>query len=254
MPATKDQTNEHPIIFSGWSINRILADEKTQTRRPLADGTQQCLHALNGESTDPDVQDGTASPSELQFFHRENAHSGAGWYACLKEYPSEGSEYIETCPYGQPGDILWVREAFRLHAANEDESPSSVIERHGQSTPRQYIADDTILPSGVSGMSDWGRNRPSIFMPRELCRLRLCVEGVRVERLQEISPEDARAEGIKPLQQLPYEPKTAFQAQRVQGESLIAEFADKWREIHGDGAWEENPFVWCVEFSRIDTE
>ena len=139
MPDTQEQTEEHPIIFSRWSIRRILADEKTQTRRSLSEEVQERLRALNGETTDPDIQSGNLDPSSLRFFRSETGHSGEGWYACLKEYPSEGAEYIGTCSYGQPGDVLWVREAFRLPAGMDYLSPSEYVaetsEQKGAAAP-----------------------------------------------------------------------------------------------------------------------
>jgi len=236
MPATEEQTEEHPIIFNGWSIRRILAGDKHMTRRIVK-----------------------PQPEEVDPPNRQTWTPERKWLRWKKIKQTSGS-LAERCPYGQPGDVLWVREAFRVPKAYDDMSPRKYVDEVAFDDgfhPVQYEADesDTIKWISPKGRTvEWGRKRPSIYMPRELCRLRLRVEDVRVERLQEISPDDADAEGIKPLQQLPYEPKTVLQAQRVQGESLITEFADKWRQIHGDGAWDENPHVWAVEFSKIDTE
>jgi hypothetical protein len=139
-------------------------------------------------------------------------------------------------------------------------------ERHdGEHTPKEYVSRSGYT-QGIPGYAryeadgkrvfevagnpaapsfEWGCKRPSIFMPRELCRLRLRVEEVRVERLQEISDEDAVAEGIDPQ---------GFAYDESGRRSGAVSFKPIWEDIHGDGSWEENPFVWCVEFSKIDTE
>ena len=230
MPHIKEQTEDRPIIFSGWSIRRILAGKKTQTRRIVR----------------------PQPPSDVRSVMWDGM--GGDWIGTVGSR-NDPIRWNEKYPYGQRGDILWVREAFRLHTANEDESPSKVIERHGQSTPRQYIADDTILPSGVSGMLDWGRKRPSIFMPHELCRLRLRVEDVRVERLQAITEADATAEGIPEtldVDALDFEvAKHAVEDLERRVTPRLA-FKALWQSIHGPDNWEDNPFVWCVSFSVIN--
>jgi hypothetical protein len=206
MPATKEQTDEHPIIFSGWSIRRILAGEKTQTRRIA-------------KPQPPD--DANVEINERY----ENPQYADNW---SKRY------YID--PKYEADDVLWMRESFRLP------------ECYDHLSPREYV-DDTCLHAvqyeayqpydKQYGGYRWGRKRPSIFLPRELCRLRLRVEDVRVERLQEISHGAAEAEGVQVCN--PQEtPRDLFRM--------------KWNDIHGTGAWEENPFVWCVEFSTIDSE
>jgi hypothetical protein len=211
MPATKEQTDEHPIIFSGWSINRILAGEKSETRRIVK----------------------PQPPSDVRSVMWDDM--GGDWIGTVGSR-NDPIRWNEKCPYGQPGDVLWVREAFRLP------------ECYDHLSPREYV-DDTCLHAvqyeayqpydKQYGGYRWGRKRPSIHMPRELCRLRLRVEGVRVERLQEIDGDDAAAEGIS----------TDYHIIKRQ-----RRFARKWNDIHGTGAWEENPHVWVVEFSKIDSE
>lgn len=198
MPKTKEQTDERPIIFNGWSIRRILAGEKAQTRR------------------------------------------------IVRPHPVL---WEEECPYGQTGDRLWVREAFRLPASYDDQPPSFYCDLSVR--PRKYVADGAYMTNEeVVGTRpiEWGRKRPSIHMPRELCRLRLRVEDVRVERLQEINEDDAMAEGVEPVTRR----STSVHGGTITSASVA--FKELWKEIHGTGAWEENPFVWVLEFSTMDTE
>jgi len=202
MPATAD-VSEHPIIFSEWSVRRILDEAKTQTRRIVKNVRR----------------DNTVKLDENTVRHV--------------------TDHVEACPYGQPGDVLWVREAFRLPRISKNVSPKEYV-TGGDYDLCKYEADGKIHdPDDHWKRPDkWGRKRPSIHMPRELCRIRLRVEDVRVEPLQQISGNDARAEGCIPNTQ-------------SDGAARLA-FAHKWDDIHGDGAWEENPWVWVVSFSRIE--
>jgi len=235
MPATKEQTDEHPIIFSGWSIRRILADKKTQTRRIVKPQPDHVLH------------EGKTAVVETPIEVVED------WHLVEKTHADNGSVFVDEieCPYGRPGDRLWVREAFRLPKTADDISPSEYLDQSGLT---DYNTEADRKPHGNGPYPDfpgWGRKRPSIFMPRELCRLRLRVENVRVERVQEISAEDALNEGISDCEHQDTPPHDI----RVDGQwcaTPIDAFAALWDSIHGDGAWEENPFVWCVEFSRIE--
>jgi hypothetical protein len=126
------------------------------------------------------------------------------------------------CPHGTPGDRLWVRETW-------------AHERDGTGCP-----DDTgvLYRATDPGWDDEGtglRWRPSIFMPRIASRILLEITDVRVQRLQEISDEDARAEG--------YDRSHAFPREW---------FALLWERIHGPGSWHANPWVWAITFRRLE--
>ena len=147
------------------------------------------------------------------------------------------------CPYGQLGDRLWVRETW----ARDDEDGGLC-----------YRAD-----IGKGGdADDWDRNRldgvprfrwrPSIHMPRAASRITLEITGVRVERLQDISEEDARAEGANPI------PDPCDHARRACAEigcsgplPYSVGFASLWQNINGLDSWASDPWVWVVEFRRI---
>jgi len=214
MPDTIDDVDEHPIIFNEWSINRILRDEKTQTRRVITPKPPK--------GYDNPVCEG----GKLRFV---SDHHGV--------WPNKGFTGKKISPNlcgWHAGDVLWVREAFRLPHTYDQMSPSEYVDEFQPHIVR-FEADEgdyNAVPK-----DGWGRKRPSIHMPRELCRLRLRVEDVRVERVQEISGEDARAEGCLPDTQ-------------SDGAARL-EFFHKWEDIHGDGAWERNDWVWVIEFSQI---
>lgn len=141
------------------------------------------------------------------------------------------------------GDVLWVRETWATAAFWNNYPPSDLP----RGTAIWYRADNE-----VQAMDKW---RPSIFMPRWASRITLEVTGVRVERLQEISTEDAMAEGI---------PQTSGKAARLglpgsdapghewDNRTSIENYAGLWNSINGKGSWESNPWVEVYEFRRVD--
>lgn len=121
------------------------------------------------------------------------------------------------CPYGKVGDVLWVRETFR---------PKS----HSFPTGEHFEYRATAEVDGNPTDEPW---KPCTFMPKDAARIWLKITGVRVERLQDISEEDAKAEGIF-------------------AESAKECFQTLWQSINGEGSWNDNPWVWVIEFERIE--
>jgi hypothetical protein len=182
---------------------------------------------------------------------------------------------ICECPYGQLGDILWIRESFYqvgkwLRAYPEDDEFSM----WNSSGIYHYVADG--VPT-VMGENDWGvpigtegqngfipykgdniwRKCPSIHMPLKVCRIFLRITDIRIERLQDITEEDAKAEGIE------YIVSDMVNGYRYYGSkpssiieaitnSPIESFRSLWESINGQGSWDANPFIWRVSFERID--
>ena len=183
---------ERPILFFGPMVSALLAGTKTQTRRvvkpqPVPDG--------NG---------------------------GASWYGRGVRWAGKESNLFkaEDCPYGQPGDRLWVRETW---AQNWNQLSDTRMDRS-----YVYRADGEQRAQDNGTDLPW---RPSIHMPRRASRITLEVTGVRVERLQDISEADSKAEGAVG------HPDGPWHAYR----SL-------WTLINGPGSWDANPWVWVVEF------
>lgn len=160
---------------------------------------------------------------------------------------------------------LWVREKWRLGGSFHDEKLSAYH------NPKEVFFDHVHYAA-----DDWdselkGQYRPSIHMPRWASRITLEVTGVRVERLQEITEEDAIAEGFSPTDESPeWCPECGGQgvvagwSGSVSGNSIqqtendcvtcstaIGRFRALWYKINGAGSWESNPWVWIVEFKRI---
>lgn len=158
-------------------------------------------------------------------------------------------------PYGGAGDRLWVRET------------SAAIELPDGLDVVRYAADEATRPIGDTEQAadDWlamhsyrrgkGLTVPAIHMPRWASRITLEITGVRIERLQDISEADARAEGVRPEPRCLQEDDTdAFRRiGPVRDASFpIARYAALWESINGPGSWAANPFVWCVSFRRVE--
>lgn len=148
-----------------------------------------------------------------------------------------------ACPYGATGDRLWVREAFTNLALSG--YPECFVYR-ADGTHSEGDGIGCSLPDGV-------RWHPSIHMPRRACRLELRVNSIRVERLQDISEEDAAAEGVEAHRETGPPPAWMSTApvgtKIVKYESYVKPFHTLWESINGPGSWDKNPFVWVVGFS-----
>ncbi|EKD5121291.1 hypothetical protein OR003_003854 [Salmonella enterica] len=198
--------NERGMIFNAEMVRAILDGRKTQTRRPvkfpLIDKNMGCELAGN----------------EL-----------AGELAAHNYWNS---------PYGKPGDRIWVRERFRVHSRATDVATlvyrASVRNSWTEQTHRVPIAvcDKPATPE------KW---TPSIHMPRWASRILLEITDVRVERLRDLSEEDAKSEGITP-------PAGGV----LPGWEYRINFRDLWMDIYGTDSWEANPWVWVIEFKRVE--
>lgn len=199
---------ERPIIFGGESVRAILAGKKTQTRRVVS------FESLRPESF---------GHADVGAVRREanGFHCRAGDFNVWSRKPLR-------CPYGVVGDRLWVRETWRA------------LKRFDVHTIKTgsmiaYEADANTgdrMPTPIGRM---GRKRSPLFMPRWASRLTLEVTEVRVERLQSISEEDAKAEG---------------KGVTWGGGCFHRSFAGGWDALNAKRgfSWESNPWVWAVSF------
>ena len=214
---------ERPILFSAEMVRAILAGRKTQTRRvmkvqPYPDSIVTVEHY---HQTVID-RHGDMQPGPEVF--------GAHW---------DDGEYGARCPYGAPGDLLWVRETWRVHKSYDVLNAARVYGAMGGDVA--YCVDYLATPRNEDF---WGRGRPSIHMPRWASRITLRITDVRVERLQAISEDDARAEGC------PYPPEWAGRFMD-RDETAKTWFKSIWNTINGPGAWDANPWVWAISFERV---
>ncbi len=211
---------ERPILFQGAMVRALLAGTKTQTRRILKHTPPEHTVVV-GRWHGPEDRDAYWA------FVREGAADPNHPFGGCEIQGINGALPI-FCPYGQPGDRLWVREAF-----------SGPWHQEGYAPGLWHSMDEIwYWADGNPTSGDWTRPRPSIHMPRWASRLTLEITAVRVERLQDISRGDAMAEGC------PF-PNMADGADPRQW------YAALWDEINGADAWDANPWVWVVEFRRV---
>lgn len=225
---------ERPILFTGEMVRQLpgICDGETcksQTRR------------LNGLDEINETRD-------LWFLDGINVHNGnafAVFSQPLACNPAQRWVKPVKCPYGAPGDRLWVRETWA--DANSDDGPvicyRADLDRHychKDAWPIEYERYPGCSFSNWAGDLESGTEghwRPSIFMPRWASRITLEITDVRVQRVQEIGQGDACEEG-RPL-----------------GVEPIEWYAALWNKINGKKApWASNPWVWVIGFKRIDAE
>lgn len=139
----------------------------------------------------------------------------------------------DICPFGKIGDLLYVRENFCVDSLGDF------------FTEINYLADNKTMEfpaQPYSGITKKCGNKPSIHMPRWASRLTLEITDIRVERLQDISEEDAIAEGC--------ESTATLTSDGLDYTGLYAQehFSHLWQSIYGEESWDSNPWVWCVSF------
>lgn len=221
-------------------VRATLANRKTNTRRLLK----------------------WQPPTEVTQFQQwevdgEFQYRASGIPLWLASTSDNSRNYEVGCRYGEIGDRLWVRETACIcpkRWATPDDSCRA--DADGDLRYVSYKAD--LKNDDEEYMRDYGLSwTPSIFMPRWASRLTLEITDIRVERLQDISEEDAIAEGIERIddcwRNYTHNPKTKTFPDAVTAWGLpVVSFQSLWESIHGEGAWEINPWVWALTFQKIE--
>ncbi|HID3459572.1 TPA: hypothetical protein ACXE2W_002226 [Serratia marcescens] len=228
---------ERPVIFNGEMVRAILHGRKTQTRRVMK---------VQPKPSETRPGDFWFSSKKLEsMVHVSDFTPGNSPIADCHLFFQE-----HCCPFGQVGDRLWVRETFAdvntdggpaftyradhgLKFCLDDESPVD-YDRYPGKNFAMWCSD---LWNGEDGHS-WS---PSIHMPRWASRITLEITAVRVERLNDISEEDAKAEGVAPSQHIITPPEALYRVG----------FLKLWQSIYGEESWRANPWVWVIEFRRV---
>ncbi len=235
---------ERPILFSGEMVRAILDGRKTQTRRILKSPFE--IHSTAR------VEDWASSLADLNCYGRQIGSDDIAKKAERlrgKLHPvilTDGRMVAFQCPYGQPGDRLWVRETFAIVPRTAYARSDGVQQTLRPEDP--YDHDAAIYREGWTRSRGGFRWRPSIHMPRWASRLTLEITGVRVERLQDISEADAIAEGVTAVSSGGV---TLFATTGVNCSAKDA-YAALWESINGPGSWDANPWVWAIEFRRVE--
>lgn len=213
--ATETAVRERPILFSGAVIRAILDGRKSQTRR-VVKPQPRLVPILDG----PTTSDYDTWPDEDSCLTWDDLISNTDYYV-----------KCGWCPYGRPGDHLWVRETWHLWGPPERQ----ILEYCADcADPENYL---------------W---RPSIHMPHWASRITLEIVGVRVMRLQDITEEDAKSEGVGQEFRTCVMHPSGIKDYHIPL-SYRAGFANLWNEINERRgySWESNPWVWCIAFKRI---
>lgn len=194
---------ERGMIFNAEMVRAVLDGRKTQTRRIM----------------------------------KVRPHAGVRNSVFVKSGFEDGHGKELVCPFGAVGDRLWVRETWMPDAPRD--GTWADVEFYGcKGSPLSMIPERYRKPEHCIHRASWEGSEmvgwtPSIHMPRWASRITLEITGVRVERLQDISAEDAAAEGLT-------------------GRAKMHDFGVLWSSIYGDESWQANPWVWVIEFKRVE--
>ncbi len=223
-------SKERSILFSAPMVRACLDGSKTQTRRIV--------------KPQPDV--------DITEIH--HARDGIFMAYIKQKY---GQEYEIKCPYGKVGDLLWVREAWRV-GKGYDEIPGSMF-----TSPAVHYEADSVRDDKIT----WGRYRHARFMPRWSSRLTLKITDVRVERLNDISEEDAKAEGVAHENMIvsvncyggatheEHDDRYFYDGCQEEGfKDPVEAYQSLWESINSKGSWSLNPWVWVIGFNREDVK
>ncbi len=221
---------ERPILFSAPMVRAILDDTKTQTRRVAP------ISSLDIREHDEGVVTWRVAFSK-PIKGTLASHSG-GKFSTDQARRIVASQFS---PYGQPGDLLWVREAWRVVDVADCFAPREIT----AASRIWYEADAPHQPGA-------GKLRPGMFMPRWASRITLEITGVRVERLQDISEADAIAEGIERSYDQWRDYRTDQSVNYPSAATPIESYRTLWEQISGSGSWDTNPWVWAVDFKRVE--
>lgn len=236
---------ERPILFSTPMVQAILDGRKTITRRIINPQPAPCDHSSFIEAS------WRNEPTTWQCFDDSNE-----WYCarCGNGVDYEGNGM--KCRQGKAGDILWVRETWRKFCYVDEYGYT-----HFDDERIEYAADNpepiyeldadgaqVFNKDGSEKMIPW---KPSIHMPKVACRLKLKIVSIRVERLHDITEEEAIREGIEPMPAIWGTPQWR---DYVNGGSTgwpCNSFVSLWTSINGDDSWKDNPWVWRIEFTVL---
>jgi hypothetical protein len=233
-------TKESPIIFNTEMVRAITEGRKTQTRRVIKKQPDDTVDKIERAA----ILDGT---NRERFMYQN--------------YGEERAEAI-SCPYGQKGDLIWVRESFAKVPSTAFPKSEGMDAGDGYHYHFRAGWDRSPIP--------W---KPSIHMPKNAARIWLRVKDVRIERVKGISDADALAEGIKFHKPVPgdggpifnnYAPakpghfsnNTLWNAGIYHNHfhKAIDSFRSLWHSIIGPESWEENPWIWVIEFEVLSVE
>ncbi len=218
---------ERPILFSDQRVRALLLGQQTQTRRIM---------------------------KSLAFAPGQDNHEGCYGFDVSSNqqrgrHMMEMADLTYQCPFGQPGDRLWVRESWRGPIVPKDQlaeyekSPEAF--RHTNYC--HYRADSTELSAVLEKDIELSGWQTGIHMPRWASRIDLEITAVRVERIQTISDDDVMAEGVQTDSHF----LNNFFTMKNEAIAPKVAYQQAWEKQYGATSWEVNPWVWVIEFTRV---
>ena len=244
--------------MKGPLVRATLEGRKTQTRRLVKCG---CNHLHEGGNPVKLFGDWSLSVAPHQYDGVEHLYGWRGkrpkigdWIETVQTDVDDCFTSFVPCPLGRAGDRLWVRETFAIvHGCRDPETgyiddwmvPRDIPkDNSGGFWAALHRANDRFEESQEDRGFSW---RPAIHMPRWACRLVLPLVSVRVERVQDITEEDARAEGIRRTENGWTDGATGYDVTNAR-----AAFQELWASIYGQESWDANPWVWVAEWKEIE--
>jgi len=227
---------EHPIIMQGWGVRGIIDGRKTQTRRVIT--------RILGKGRVTEFGPSTTRGYDWHFRDRH-----------MRWHDVHTPWLMERCPYGKPGDLLWVRETWKVQPTPGCSFGDSMMGRklsvfYKDETRRDFVGEAINGPGihvDIAALDydpmKYGIWRPSIHMPKWAARLWLRLTDVRVERVQDITEADAVAEGVTPCGE---------HATLCPDHCYRNEFAVLWNSINAKRgySWVSDPWVWVLTFEK----
>lgn len=242
------QIKERQILFSAPMVRAILDGRKTQTRRIMKPQPDGFIRGAIGTFSVP-----------KKITTKQPAPNRSIWQ------DEDGTCYEDIlCPHGYPDDRLWVRESFYAFGRWETRyNPKKgrdewhFVDMTPDFGPYRYEDNPPHQTESYRHKNSGFWKRPSLFMPRAASRLLLEITGIQVERLQEISEEDAKAEGVESFRPVPGDgPAVTVWKNYVTGKFNLytarESFFTLWQSINGTESLRQNPFVWAITFKRIE--
>lgn len=242
---------EHPILFSTPMVQAICDNRKRMTSRIIK------VQPENDQFKIMTVMDNVGNPSLI----------GKHFWGKMVNYALVSQSNYFSKPYGQVGDVLWVREAWRLVGWNFEQGLITIEYKDGNmhickaydpNEDSMWLLDqvEALETKGYIKPSPTEKDafvftdkklpfKPSIHMPKAAARIWLRITNIKVERLQDISEEDAMNEGVE------YE--WYDQSRNIKIEAAKSLFKKLWQVINGRESWEANPWVWAIEFEVLST-
>ncbi|EJP13117.1 hypothetical protein LEP1GSC080_0808 [Leptospira interrogans str. FPW2026] len=262
---------ERPILMSGKLVCETLYGRKTQTRRTSN------LKSIN------------ENLNKWEFLETIHEHTNLGTYfSALFISKESGNSKLVRCPYGSIGDLLWVKETWRVGAWDVPTKSIAVDYRADNFARQEWIqildesrfeklVEQSIIDVEEAGLIGFAlqefkknftrefsasgislespcRWRPSLFMPKEISRIKLEIKDIRIERLVTISEEDARAEGVEIDSEECDHVRYSCSDIGCLGQTYKSGFAKLWIELHGHNAWSINPWVWVIDYQTWEDE